>query len=136
MLTATLQGQTFAERLGWSPQQVVVILHVDDVGMSHSSNLGAIQSIEQGVANSWAVMMPCPWVSEIAQYLKEHPQVDSGLHLTLTSEWKPYRWGPLAGKPKVPGLVDYEGCLWSSVPQVLASASADEIEIEIRSNQI
>ena len=132
MLTATLQGQTFGERLGWSPQQVVVILHVDDVGMSHSSNLGAIQSIEQGVANSWAVMMPCPWVSEIAQYLKEHPQVDSGLHLTLTSEWKPYRWGPLAGKPKVPGLVDYEGCLWSSVPQVLASASADEIEIEIR----
>ena len=86
MLTATLQGQTFAERLGWSPQQVVVILHVDDVGMSHSSNLGAIQSIEQGVANSWAVMMPCPWVSEIAQYLKEHPQVDSGLYLTLTSE--------------------------------------------------
>ena len=123
---------SFAERLGWAEDAVVVILHVDDVGMSHSSNRGAIASIEEGVANSWAVMMPCPWVSEIAQYLKDHPSVDSGLHLTLTSEWKPYRWGPLAGQSQVPGLVDYEGCLWSSVPQVLASASADEIEIEIR----
>ena len=123
---------SFAERLGWKADDVVVILHVDDVGMSHSSNQGAIQSVEQGVATSWAVMMPCSWVSEIGHYLHEHPDVDSGLHLTLTSEWKSYRWGPLAGKSAVPGLVDNEGCLWRSVPQVLASASADEIELEIR----
>src|ERR1051326_4785634 len=45
-----------------------------------------------------------------------HPDVDSGLHLTLTSEWNLYRWPPLAGKPKVPGLVDEEGCLWSGQP--------------------
>ena len=130
MLTATLQGQTFAERLGWSPQQVVVILHVDDVGMSHSSNLGAIQAIEQGVANSWAVMMPCPWVSEIAQYLKEHPQVDSGLHhLDLGMETLPL------GSPGRKTQVRSGGLRRLFVvqrTQVLASASADEIEIEIR----
>ena len=122
----------YAEKLGWSAEYIVVILHVDDVGMSHSSNLGAIQSVEKGVATSWAVMMPCTWVSEIAHYLYDHPEVDSGLHLTLTSEWKSYRWGPVAGKSAVPGLVDDEGCLWRSVPQVLARASADEIEREIR----
>jgi chitin disaccharide deacetylase len=126
------EGPSYAERLGWQAEDVVIILHVDDVGMSHSSNMGAIQSVEQGAANSWAVMMPCPWVSEIADYLHANPKVDSGLHLTLTSEWKRYRWGPLSGKKTVPGLVDNEGCLWRSVPQVLASASADEIEIEIR----
>ena len=123
---------TFAERLGWKPGQVVVILHVDDVGMSHSSNLGATEAVEQGVATSWAVMMPCPWVPEIAQYLKAHPDVDSGLHLTLTSEWVPYRWGPVAGKSQVPGLVDPEGCLWRSVAGVMAKATPDEIEREIR----
>lgn len=129
-----MEGNTasFAERLGWRADDVVVILHVDDVGMSHSSNQGAIQSIENGVATSWAVMMPCSWVSEVSHYLHDHPNVDSGLHLTLTSEWKSYRWGPLAGKAAVPGLVDNEGCLWRSVPQVLASASAEEIELEIR----
>lgn len=124
--------KTFAERLGWKPTDVVVILHVDDVGMSHASNLGAIESVEKGVANSWSVMMPCPWVPEIAAYLKQHPDVDSGLHLTLTSEWKPYRWPPLAGKPQVPGLVDEQGCLWHSVAQVVAHATPDEIETEIR----
>ena len=124
--------KTFAERLGWKPSDVVVILHVDDVGMSHASNLGAIESVENGVATSWSVMMPCSWVPEIAKYLKQHPEVDSGLHLTLTSEWSPYRWGPLAGKPKVPGLVDEEGCLWQNVPKVVANATADEIEVEIR----
>lgn len=123
---------SFGERFGWKADQVVVILHVDDVGMSHSSNLGGIESIEKGVATSWSVMMPCSWVPEIAKYLKTHPDVDSGLHLTLTSEWELYRWGPLAGKPAVPGLVDPDGCLWRSVVQVAQKASPDEIEREIR----
>lgn len=123
---------TFAQRLGWGPKDVVVILHVDDVGMSHSSNRGAIESVENGAATSWAVMMPCPWVPEIAKYLRAHPGVDSGLHVTLTSEWELYRWPPLAGKGRAPGLVDAEGCLWRNVPDVVAHASADEIEMEIR----
>jgi chitin disaccharide deacetylase len=128
----TVMSQTFGERLGWKADQVVVILHVDDAGMSHSSNLGAIEGTERGVATSFAVMMPCSWVPEIAQYLQGHPKADSGLHLTLTSEWKLYRWGPLAGKAQVPGLVDQEGCLWHSVEQVATSASPDEIERELR----
>ena len=123
---------SFGVRLGWRADQVVVILHVDDVGMSRSSNLGATEAVEKGVATSWAVMMPCPWVPDIARYLRDHPQVDSGLHLALTSEWAPYRWGPLAGKSQVPGLVDPEGCLWRSVAGVVAKASSDEIEREIR----
>lgn len=128
----TRAEKSFAERLGWKAGDVVVILHVDDVGMSHSSNLGAIESVEKGVATSWSVMMTCPWVPEIARYLKEHPEVDSGLHLTLTSEWSLYRWPPVAGKPAVPGLVDTEGCLWRSVQLAATHATPDEIEKEIR----
>jgi hypothetical protein len=123
---------TFAERLGWKANDVVVILHVDDAGMHHASNRGVEETIERGVATSFAIMMPCPWVPEVARYVREHPQVDAGLHLTLTSEWKPYRWGPLAGKAAVPGLVDPEGCLPASVAAVVARATPDEIEREIR----
>jgi predicted glycoside hydrolase/deacetylase ChbG (UPF0249 family) len=130
--TAVSAERTFAERLGWKSNDVVIILHVDDVGMSHSSNLGAIEATEKGVATSFSIMMPCPWVSEIARYLKTHPEADSGLHLALTSEWQIYRWGPLAGKSLVPGLVDDEGCLWRSVEQVATRATPDEIEREIR----
>jgi chitin disaccharide deacetylase len=126
-------AQTYAEQLGFPKGAKVVILHVDDVGMSYDSNEGAIKATEKGVATSMSVMMPCPWVSGFVHYLKNHPKTDAGLHLTLTSEWKDYRWGPLSGKPTVAGLVDTEGALWSSVKDVVIHAKAEEIDKEIRS---
>jgi predicted glycoside hydrolase/deacetylase ChbG (UPF0249 family) len=126
------QEQTYAEKLGWKKGDRVVILHIDDAGMSYDSNLGTIRALEEGVANSVSMMMPCPWVPGFVRYLKEHPAVDAGLHLTLTSEWRDYRWGPLVGKPAAPGLVDPEGALWPGVGQVAAKASPDEVEKEIR----
>ena len=129
---AFAQEPTYAEKLGFPKGSKVLIMHVDDVGMSWDSNKGAVDAIEKGVATSLSVMMPCPWVPEVAKWLKQNPQADAGLHLTLTSEWELYRWGPLAGKPAVPGLVDEQGCLWRSVRQVTASASPDEVEKEIR----
>ena len=106
MFTPASSQPTYAEKLGFPKGAKVIILHVDDAGMSYESNEGAIQAIEKGVANSVSVMMPCPWVPGFVQYLKQHPTVDAGLHLTLTSEWDRYRWGPLTGMPASPGLVD------------------------------
>lgn len=122
---------TYAEKLGFPKGAKVVILHADDAGMSYDSNEGVINSITKGVANSCSVMMPCGWVPGFVHYLKEHPGIDAGLHLTLTSEWKDYRWVPLAGKEKVPGLADKEGALWNSVDSVVKNASPDEVEAEI-----
>jgi chitin disaccharide deacetylase len=127
-----LKEQTYAERLGWPEGSKVVIFHVDDVGMSHESNVGAIKSLEKGVATSWSLMMPCGWVPEIKAYLKKNPQVDVGVHLTLTSEWGNYRWFPVAGAKAVPGLVDRDEYLWHSVEEVVTAATADEVETEIR----
>lgn len=126
------QEVTYAERLGWPSGTKLVIFHVDDVGMSHNSNMGAIKSVEDGIATSLSIMMPCPWVPEYVAHLKAHPKTDAGVHLTLTAEWKNYRWGPVIGKPAVPGLVDPGGYLWKSVPDVIAHATADEFETEIR----
>jgi hypothetical protein len=77
-------------------------------------------------------MMPCPWVPNFVHYLKNHPNIDAGLHLTLTSEWEEYRWGPLSGQQAVPGLTDEEGAMYPSVEDVVKHASADEVEKEIR----
>ncbi len=124
--------QTYAEKLGFPKGTRVLILHVDDVGMSWDSNQGAIQALEKGVATSVSIMMPCPWVPGFFHYMQENPGVDAGLHLTLTSEWRDYRWGPLSGKSTTPGLVDKEGAMWASVPDVVTHATPDEVEREIR----
>lgn len=124
--------ETYAEKLGYPKGSKVLILHIDDVGMSYDSNLGTIKAMEEGVANSLSMMMPCPWIPGFFKYLDKHPNTDAGLHLTLTSEWGDYRWGPLAGKPMVPGLVDNEGAIWPSVVATATHASPDEIETEIR----
>lgn len=131
-MDAQAQEMTYAEKLGFPKGAKVLILHIDDVGMSWDSNEGTIQAIEKGVANSLSIMMPCPWVPGFVRYMKDHPDTDAGLHLTLTSEWRDYRWGPLSGRPTVPGLVDADGALWRSVELVATNASPDEVEAEIR----
>ncbi|MDQ6814739.1 MAG: polysaccharide deacetylase family protein [Bacteroidota bacterium] len=123
---------TYAVKLGYPAGARVLILHVDDAGMSFDSNEGAIAAMTKGVATSCSVMMPCAWVPGFVHFLQEHKNIDAGLHLTLTSEWKDYRWVPLAGKNQVPGLTDSEGCMWRSVADVVKHASADEVEKEIR----
>ena len=131
-LSAQADKATYAEKLGWPKGTRALILHIDDTGMSWESNQGTIRAMSQGVATSCSVMMTCPWVSEIVKWLKANPKMDAGLHLTLNAEWEDYRWGPIAGKLTVPGLVDSEGALWHTSEQTVQHATADEVEIEVR----
>src|SRR5262245_48607475 len=86
MVLAQGGGKTLAERLGYKATDRLLIIHADDVGMCHSVNVATIQAMEKGVATCASIMMPCPWMPEIAAYCREHPNADFGLHLTLTSE--------------------------------------------------
>jgi predicted glycoside hydrolase/deacetylase ChbG (UPF0249 family) len=122
---------TYADRLGYPKGARVLIIHVDDAGMSLESNEGAITALTKGAATSVSVMMPCPWVPGFVKWLKSNPDIDAGLHLTLTSEWSEYRWGSVAGRTVVPGLTDSTGNLWPSVPQVAVRATPKEVAAEI-----
>src|SRR5688572_18404662 len=81
------EARTYAERLGWPVGARVVIFHSDDLGMCHQGNQGTIKALKDGIVTSTSTMMPTPWVPGWQAYLAANPEVDNGLHLTLTSEW-------------------------------------------------
>jgi predicted glycoside hydrolase/deacetylase ChbG (UPF0249 family) len=125
------EARTWAQRLGWPADKRVVIFHADDVGMCYEANQAAQNALSKGLYKSAAAMVPCPWFNEMAAWCVAHPEHDVGLHLTLTSEWKFYRWGPVAPRDQVPGLIDAQGYLHREVPGVVRSAVAREVAAEI-----
>jgi predicted glycoside hydrolase/deacetylase ChbG (UPF0249 family) len=108
------------------------MLHADDIGMCYEANIAAKAYLTAGQIQSAALMAPCPWYTEMANWYKEHPEYDLGMHLAMNSEWKWYRWGPVAGATKVPSMVDKEGYLWRGVLDTASRAKPEEIETEIR----
>lgn len=126
------QHTTWAEKLGFPSGKKVIILHADDAGMCAEANMAIQSMLEKNEIQSTAVMAPCKYADEMLEWAREHPEFDVGLHLTLTSEWKTWRWGPVTNPDSVPGLIDPEGKLWHEVPDVVTHATADEVEKEIR----
>ena len=130
--TLSAQTKTVAERLGYPADAKLLILHADDLGVAHSVNAASFDALDKGVISSASIMMPTPWVTEVATYARAHPNADLGLHLTLTSEWLTYRWGSVESKDKVPSLLDSTGTFPSEVAPVVAKAKPAEVERELR----
>jgi len=124
-------GKSLAEKLGYPRDSKLLMVHADDVGVTHSVNAATIKALDTGLVNSASLMVPCPWFPEIADYAKSHPAVDFGLHLTLTSERVSYRWSPVASNDKVPSLVDENGYFhhdWTATTRI----DPKEVELELR----
>ena len=129
---ANAQERSLAERLGYPADAKLLIVHADDLGMSHSVNAATLKAFLTGLVNSGSIMVPCPWLSEIAAYARANPQADLGLHLTLTSEWTHFRWGPVSPKDRVASLLDKDGYFRLSESEAAKLADPKEVEMEIR----
>jgi predicted glycoside hydrolase/deacetylase ChbG (UPF0249 family) len=131
-LTAALaQTKTVAERLGYPRDAKLLIIHADDLAVAHSEDAASFAALDQHAVTSASIMVPCPWLTEVAAYAKAHPDADLGLHLTLTSEWETYRWGPVASRDAVPSLIDPSGNLWPDTEPAVAHLKPEEVEREL-----
>ena len=121
---------TLADELGYPPGTRLLVLHADDLGMAHSVNAASFKALREGSVNSASIMMPTPWVAEVAAFAKTYPDADLGLHLTLTSEWTNYRWGPMS-RDSVNGLLDEHHYLHGLCHEMAETASLEEVAREL-----
>jgi len=97
------------KKLGFSATDCVVVINADDIGMCQATLPAFFDLVDEGLLSSGSMMVPCPWFAEAARACRHHPSLDVGIHLTLTSEWEGYRWGPLSTRDPASGLIDEEG---------------------------
>lgn len=79
-----------------SQETITLLVRADDIGFCHAANQACIDVFTRGICRSVELMAPCPWFPEAVALLHAHPTYDVGVHLTMTSEWENYRWGPLS----------------------------------------
>jgi len=126
------QTKTVAERLGYPADTKLLIIHADDLAIAHSEDAASLEALDKGYVTSASIIVPGPWLTEVADYAKAHPDADLGMHLALTSEWKTFRWSSVESKDKVPSLLDPSGALWPLTEDVAKNAKPQEVEREYR----
>jgi predicted glycoside hydrolase/deacetylase ChbG (UPF0249 family) len=121
-----------AELLGFPADTRLLIINADDFGMCQAENAATIAGLDQGAFSSATVMVPCPWFNEVVEFARRSPAADIGVHVTHTSEWQSYKWGPVAGRTAVPSMVDARGHFHPRTEDVYQGARLDEVEAETR----
>ena len=130
----TLNKSQTNQLLGYSADARLLIINADDFGMCNSVNEAIIRVLKEGVVRSSSLMIPCPWALQAIHFLRDHPEIPFGVHLTAISDPVDYRWGPLTSREKVPSLVDRAGYFYNfeAMPAFLAQVKMDQLELEFQ----
>jgi len=90
-----------------------------------------------GMIKTGSVMVPAPDFERVAAIWRDHPELDLGLHLTLTSgHKKSYRWKPILPKTRVPSLYDPNGLVWLKPNNLSNHLNIQEALMEIEAQII
>ena len=125
-------NKNLAELLGYPRNAKLLIIHADDMGLAHSVNTATIKAFDNKGITSGSIMVPCPWAQEIISYVKDHPGMDVGIHLTLTAEWDLYKWGGVTSSDQISSLLDKNNNFFPSVEALGKSAKGTDAEKELR----
>jgi hypothetical protein len=120
------------KKLGMADTDRVIIIHTDDIGMCQSNVEAFSELWEAGIISSGAIMYPCSWSNAAIDVCQKNPKIDMGVHLTLTSEWKFYRWGPISTRDRRSGLMDDEGYFYHTSEEVQKYGKPVAVKVELQ----
>ena len=126
------QFNNLSELLGYKKNDKLLIIHADDLGLSNSVNKASFEALNNKHVNSASVMIPAPKVKEVAEYFKENPNIDLGLHLTFTSEWKGYKWHGISQNGYIPSLINNNGNFYEKKKEVVKNSNPKDIRKELQ----
>lgn len=121
-----------AEKLGYLKDDKLLIIHADDIGLSNSVNQASFKALKNGYVNSGSIMMPCEYISDVGQFAIKNPSIDLGLHLTVTSEWRDYKWNGVLQPNETPSLINKKGELSENIKQFVLNAEPLELKSELQ----
>lgn len=120
------------KRLGYKRNAKLLIIHADDFGLTGSENRATIEAFEKGIVKSASIMVPCRGFEGASEYARNQFGIDMGIHLTLTSEYDTYKWGPVLPLAEVKSLVDENGNFFKNKKYLLANYRPEEVKKELR----
>jgi predicted glycoside hydrolase/deacetylase ChbG (UPF0249 family) len=114
-------------------KEIILITRADDMGYTHSGNLGILDSMRNGIIRSAAILAISPWFEEAAKIAREYSDLCFGVHLGIIGEWRGYRWRPVSPYSEIRSLVDEDGFLWRSPAEFWGhNPDMGELEKEFR----
>ena len=120
------------KKMGFRKEDKLLIIQADDLGMANSVNNASLLAMKEGIVSSGSIMVPCPGYRNLVENIRSFKEFDLGIHLTLTSEWPNYKWGPVLDVREVPSLVDHNGFFYGSKKEFLRNFSLKDVEKEFR----
>jgi predicted glycoside hydrolase/deacetylase ChbG (UPF0249 family) len=133
LFVSFLGGVACGPSLEKTAETVELIVRGDDMGMTHTCNLAVQKNFQEGILTCASIIVPSPWFEEAARMCREHPEWCIGVHLTLNSEWRDYRWKPVIPYTEVPSLVDENGYFYPTTEAFLeAPVELEDVERELR----
>lgn len=119
------------QELGYEEDARALIVNADDFGMSRAAVRGITTLLESGGVDSTTLMTPCSWAPAAAKIAQQNPGFDVGVHLTFTSEWPNYRWGPVGTSGESGSLVDELGYFPQTCEEFESNADPGQVAQEI-----
>jgi len=120
------------KKLGFSNTDRVLIIHADDIGMCHATIPAFAELAEFGLVTSGSIMPPCPWLPAVINQFEANTSLDLGIHLTLTSEWRAYRWRGVTNREETNDLLDPHGYFYASREELHQVADVHSVGLELR----
>jgi predicted glycoside hydrolase/deacetylase ChbG (UPF0249 family) len=122
----------FLKKMGYGPDDRVLITHIDDIGFSNAANVASFECLDVGAASCGSIMTAAPWFQGAVARVRKNPSYDVGVHLTFTCEYPEFRWPAVSTRDPASGLLDGEGYLWNTREDAVRHVLAEAGELEMR----